>query len=195
MKEWRNITLKTLIEADKVSKEEGDPLEIQVRIIALITGKSEDEVWDMPKARLHKLLNEYQKLGLPKEQKVKDFKAGKWYWRPEMDISKFSGGQYMDCIELVKDKDKIIERLPDLLATICEPYYNYPLFIKRKPKLSFEEKRAMLLEARAEDVYPLSLFFCRVLIHLTKDTVSSLEEMAKNLKNQKTHSVSNGDGT
>lgn len=199
MKEWNNITLETLIRADRASRSVADPLDKQIAVISIITGMTEDEVLDLPKDRLLKILADYANLkDLTDDKPFKDFKAGGYMWHPQTDVSKFSTSQYIDINELVKDKDRVIEHLADMLAVICEPYKQYPLFIKVKPKMDFKEKRAILLKAKARDVYPIAVFFCRVLIHLTADIAGSLEKKAKEIMRQsvkKTSSGSNGVGT
>lgn len=203
MKEWKSITLSQLQEAAKIDGLNLEPLDKQIKFLSIITGFSEDHILNLPKRDFLELLKKYDlSFSLAdldtKGRKSYNFKCGGYYWKPETDVSKFTTGMYIDCSELIKMN--VNERLSDLMATISTPYKKF-WFIKWKVELSFEEKCNILKTMSVADAYPLALFFCRVLIHLTNDMANSLKAdveklmTEKKIANPQTHSTLNGVGT
>lgn len=190
MQGWDNITLEKLIELVALSNDVTlSPLDKQVKILATTTNNTEDYILDLSKAEFLKLSAKYNFIvDLPVNQPTKDFKCAGYEWKVQRDISKLTTSDYINLSELVKDDSKSMENIPKMLAIFCEPYKSYPLFIKRKPKIDYNAKVELLKQAKASDVYPLSLFFCRLLIHLTKDIegylVEEIQKMTKNLNSQ-----------
>jgi hypothetical protein len=185
---WDKITVKDLQKIVKASTLDMDYMDKQIMLMSMITGRPEDELWDMPKDQFLNLCKKYNYKDLPEGNPPKEFEAGGYTWIPETNVAKFSSGQYIDLVEYCKDS---INYLPQLLATICTPIKRYPLFIKVTPALTFEQKVTALEQAKAKDVYPLSLFFCRVLIHFTNAMQDSLAKETKEMMNR----AMAGDGT
>lgn len=177
MKSWDNVTVGSLIKIVELSTNEMDAIDKQVAVLSVFTGKTPDELLDMPKDKFLKLSEKYKwAADLPQEMEVKSFECGGYTWVPQRDITKISLGQYIDLTELLKQP---VKNIPAMLATLSTPYKHYPLFIKVKKDLDFKEKERVLHEAKASDAYSLSLFFCRVLIHFTNAMQGSLEKGVK----------------
>jgi hypothetical protein len=189
MKQWEHVTIGNLLKVIDTQSENLDDLEKQVKVLSILTGKDEDIIWDLPKYKFLELSERFKFItDLPPEKKVSSFEAGGYTWIPQTDISKFTSGQYMDMTEYCKEP---LKNSVKMLATISTPVKHYPLFIKTRPKMTFEEKAKILEKAKVCDVWPLSLFFCRVLIHLTNAMQDSLKEDIERLMSQATI---NGDG-
>lgn len=190
MQGWDNITLENLIELVALSNDATlSPLDKQVKLLALITNNAEDYILDLSRPEFLKLSAKYNFIAdLPVNKPVQDFKCAGYEWKVQKDISKLTTSDYINLSELVKDDSKSMENIPKMLAIFCEPYKSYPLFIKRKSKMDYSTKVELLKKAKASDVYPLSLFFCRLLIHLTKDIegylAEEIQKMTKNLNSQ-----------
>lgn len=183
MKTWEKVTVEGLIKIANLSTSDMDAIDKQVAVLSVASGIPEDTLWNYSKADIVKLSKKFDWLtDLPPEKKASRFEAGGYTWIPQLNISKLSLSQYVDLVEYLKDP---INNIPAMLATVSEPVKYYPLFIKVKPKLGFDEKKELLKKTKATDAYGLSLFFCRVLIHLTNGMQGSLANQLKEMmKNQ-----------
>lgn len=157
-----------------------EDIDKQVKLLSICLHKSEDEILDMPLAKVKELSKQFAFIGnMPKEGICKDFWAGRYKWKVQKDITKISSSDYINISEYTKTTDKVIENLPNILYIFCKPKY----FIKKPNKDKCIKK---LGEASIGDVYPLAVFFCHLIIHLTSDTKDFLEkEMTKIVKNNR----------
>lgn len=191
-KNWKDITLSQFIMLWEMQQDPNlEEIDKQVRLLSTVLNKSEDYILDLSLNQIKELTKQYSFVNnLPSEGEAKDFWAGGYKWKVNKNISKLTASDYINLSELLKDKDSIIKKLPEVLYIFCKPKY----FIRKPDK---ERCLRLLGKASIGDVYPLSLFFCHLIIVLTGDSKDFLEKEVRQMMmkaSQEIHSQNNGDG-
>jgi hypothetical protein len=115
------------------------------------------------------------------------------YYRFNTDITKMTAGQYIDLSTYTTDDDTIINNLHTLLAIIATE--RRWLFWHTKYSAEAVSRRAEVFKDLPMTVaYPITLFFCSVLINLTPHLRSSLMTMGMKAMSELPNSANIGDG-
>jgi len=191
-KSWNEVSIEQFIEVYDIAQDESiEPIDKSIRIFSILSGLSIDQVedltldeWTQYQQQI-KFINDFPKATYPKS-----FKLEGYIWKPTLDVRKITAGEYISSIELTKDRENIIINTPKLAALYLTPYKGWWIF-KKKAELTFEEKANILNRANVNQIYPLALFFCTLLMKLMENipdylnkTMKEIQKEVKDLTNQ-----------
>ena len=190
--DWDNITIEKYYEIkDILDDEEDDDITKNVKMVAVITGKDEDEVWSMDMAEAGEYISRLQflnKFELPDNPNMK-FNLPGYQLKVMKDVSKISVAQYVDFQNFVKlplreGMEKILSIF--LIPEGCKYNDGYDIIDVQKEireNLSFRVAEGLLsffIEKYGELLIH-SLVYCRRQVKKTKNP----EMMEKLEKTQK----------
>ena len=190
-KGWHEIKLSQFIDIyDVIQDSSIDDIDKSIRIFSLLSGLSIDDVesmtlsaWSEQQEKIKWVMN------LPEAGIPKSFKLGGYLWKPVLDIRQITAGDYITSVELTKNPENIIINIPQLAALYLTPHKG---LFKRKADLSYEQRVNILKEASVAQIYPLTLFFCKVLIGLMESIPDYLIDRMNQMTSQA--DTLNGDG-
>lgn len=184
-KNWNEVSIEQFIEIYDIAQDDSiEPIDKSIRIFSILSGLSIEQVEDLT-------LDEwtgYQKQmtfinDFPKATYPKSFKLEGYTWKPTLDVRKITAGEYISSIELTKDRENIIINTPKLAALYLTPYKGWWIF-KKKAELTFEEKADILNRANVNQIYPLALFFCTLLMKLMESIPDYLNKTMKQIQKE-----------
>jgi hypothetical protein len=114
------ITIKKFLEVQSVIKLESDILDREMKVLSIVYDKTFDEIQSLPISKLKRLVLKTAPLLLnfgtsfPKTFRINNIK-----YRVTFDLTKISGGQYVDI--KVLDSEKPLENIHTLCAILCLP--------------------------------------------------------------------------
>lgn len=118
-------TFKRLLAACETAE---DDTQRTVSVLAILTGKTEDEILDLPIAEYGRLAQSAKFIGTPPTNVPvrADYTIGDFTLEPTLKLKNMTAGQFIDFQEYVKDEDKDFELLSCLLipkgCKYCEGY-------------------------------------------------------------------------
>jgi len=195
-KSWAEVTVPQLIELEAINNDESLKSEPYPDItkalltLSLFSGESYEFLEDQPISYWKPQLKKLAFLdSMPSERAVQRFRSGGYNWRVNFDLTKLSGGEYIDFYELTKDRTIILQNSGKILSLFCTPCNLFG----QKVNIDKLKKQELLYNAPVNVVYPLTVFFCNLLracTKITEDYLISLNERAnqemKELKKQVT---------
>lgn len=199
-KSWNEVSIEQFIEIYDIAQDESiEPIDKSIRIFSILSGLTIEQVENLTLddwvsfQKDIKFINDFPKATYPKSFKLKGF-----IWKPKTDIRNLTAGEYISSVELTKDKENIIINTPGLAALYLQPYKGWWIF-KKKADLTYEQKRDILRAANVQQIYPLALFFCTLLMKLVESIPDylnkTMKEVAKEVeKLQKQEDWQHGDG-
>lgn len=178
--DWENITIEKYYEIkDILDDEEDDDITKNVKMVAVITDKDEDEVWSMDMAEAGEYISRLQflnKFELPDNPNMK-FNLPGYQLKVMKDVSKISVAQYVDFQNFVKlplreGMEKILSIF--LIPEGCKYNEGYDIIDLQKvirENISFRVAEGLLsffIEKYGELLIH-SLVYCRKQVKKTKD--------------------------
>ncbi len=171
---WNEVTIRQFVELQKL-KESGDDIELQVKIISILSGKSIEEIEQLP-------LDEVKRLSIkttfvfevPRMQLMpKNIKINRKHYVINYRLDKLLFGEYIDLKNYTKTQELAIENLHKILSIFIVPVKKSWFGRKIIPE-TIEERNAkaedFLNHLSAGVAYPMSVFFYNLLSNLTKGT-------------------------
>jgi hypothetical protein len=196
---WKDVSITEFIELyDIVQDASIDKLDKSIRIFSILSGLSVDEVESMTLDAWVQAQKDIAWVNeFPKATNPKPFRLGGYLWKPRLDIRQITAGEYISVTELTKDYENIVINTPKLIALFVTPYKGWWLF-KRKIDLTFDAKVEVLKTASVEKIYPMTLFFCTLLIKLVETIPSflnsTMNQLKEKLQKEQTKDWEHGDG-
>ena len=168
-------TFKCLV---KACEEATDDTQRTVSVLAILTGKSEDEILNLPLTEYGRLAQIAQFIGTaPHNVPVRaEYKLGEYTLEPVIRIKDMTAGQFIDFQQYVKDEDKDIELISCLLIPKGKKYMEgYDIEDLQ------ETLRQHLL---TRDAIALKSFFTLSSVASLPNILTSSEEVRKKLTRQ-----------
>ena len=196
---WKDVSITEFIELyDIVQDSTIDKLDKSIRIFSILSGLSIDEVESMTLDAWVQAQEDIAWVNeFPKATNPKPFRLKGYLWKPRLDIRQITAGEYISVTEFTKDYENIVINTPKLIALFVTPYRGWWLF-KRKVDLTFDAKIEILKTASVEQIYPMTLFFCTLLIKLVEVIPSflnsTMSQMKEKLVKEQTKDWEHGDG-
>lgn len=194
---YNQLSIKQFLTCKRISEMEQDPIMRKVKMLAEISGKSEDEIEDLPISELKKQLEEFSQIEtLTGNKKVKmKFKVkGRRFeviWRQQ----ELTASQFIDSTFFTKDSTDLVNQIHNILAAICVEKTWYG---KRKKYDGANHKEIADLfynEMKISTAYPIMLFFCKYSEALQENTeICLMEELKEMNKTIQEHLTKSGDG-
>ena len=161
---WHEISIEKFpLIYDIVKDKDIDPIDREIRVISIITDMP---VADIEKIRIDQLkeliksVNFIFKMEFPKA--VEMFKHNGFRWIVNYDISKLSAGDFISLSKLTESEESIISNLPQLVAMFVKPYKFKWLKLK-EIEMEYSEKVIHIKSMNVGIIYPLCVFFCKVI--------------------------------
>jgi len=161
---WHEISIEKFpLIYDIVKDKDINPIDREIRVISIIT---DIPVADIEKIRIDQLkqliksVNFIFKMEFPKA--VEMFKHNGFRWIVNYDISKLSAGDFISLSKLTESEESIISNLPQLVAMFVKPYKFKWLKLK-EIEMEYSEKVNHIKSMNVGIIYPLCVFFCKVI--------------------------------
>lgn len=185
---YRDLTMGKYFDILEVSKDNNlDELEKQVQIISLLSGKTTDEILDLPIGEYRDAVRQMAFLEHPspddKIRVARNYFKGGMELIPTTDFRKITTAQYIDFQNLTKlGEDKVVEVVSCFLVPKgCKYGKGYDIA---------DVQKAIREEMTVAEVLALSAFFLRKFALLIRNSLSSCKvELKKLPKTEKTKAV------
>ena len=187
---WSEVTVEQFAALQNVMKHDDlHEYEKNVAIISIMSGWSEAEVKKLSLKSYTNIMKSLAFLSSAVEGKLQKYMManGKKY-RIESDVEKLTGGQYITLMHLMKDQDKVMDNMADILALFCIPCKK-TWFGWKDGTYDSEQHNTVaadMKKAKMDVVYPLTAFFFESYKNYARSMQVYLAMMAKdNLKEAK----------
>ena len=184
---WESVTVEQFQALQKILAEKGEEYATNVAIISIMSGVPVDEIETYSLKTYAKCM---QTLSFLTEQLVgevqKAVEFGGIRYDVITDVYNLNGGQYITLMHLMKDPDKVIDQLHEVMAVFLVPkkktWYGWKKG-KYDPEKHKEISEAML-QAPMTIVQPLSAFFLSSYLKSAKHILESSVKKAEKIKRQ-----------
>ena len=164
---WHEISIgKFPLIYDIVRDKEIDAIDREIRVISIITDIPVAEVERIRIDQLKELIKSVNfifHMEFPKAVEV--FKHNGFRWIVNYDISKLSAGEFISLAKLTESEESIIANLPQLVAMFVKPYKLSWLKYK-EVEMDYKERVEHIKSMNVGIVYPLCVFFCKLIENL-----------------------------
>tara|TARA_R110000751_G_scaffold86889_14_gene172644 strand:- start:209 stop:955 length:747 start_codon:yes stop_codon:yes gene_type:complete len=182
-KDWSAVTVRQFQALQGILSEDGGEYEKNVAIISIMSGASVDDIEDYTLKTYAQCMKTLEFLTQPlPEEKVMSFISNGKKYRVLSDVYDLNGGQYITLMHLLKDPEKVIDNLHEVMSVFCVPYSKKWYGWKRSKYNSKEHNKVAeeMLEVPMSIVQPLSAFFLSSYLTYAKVTLeSSVKELEK----------------
>lgn len=172
-KGWHGVTLKTYFQVQEIQNDEFlDQIDKDTEIIALLTGTTYKDVMGLTLEAKRDELSRIQFLKdldkiRPKLKKHFWIKGKRFY--VELNMQKITGGQYVDLMTFLKQPDKANENIHNVLAVLAKPLkFGFIKAKKYDGENHLERAKLFYDNLKVLQVYPITVFFCKLSDYLTK---------------------------
>lgn len=184
---WEGVTIEQFQALQKILAEKGDEYATNVAIISIMSGVPVDEIETYALKTYAKCMHTLSFLSeqlLGQVQKVVEF--GGLRYDVITDVYKLNGGQYITLMHLMKDPDKVIDHLNEIMAVFLVPKKKTWYGWKKQPYDSEKHKEVAeaMLQAPMTIVQPLSAFFLSSYLKSAKHILESSVKKAEKIKKQ-----------
>lgn len=188
--EIKKLTIGQFIRCKTISEFEIDAIDKSIKMLAIVTNKTFDEIESLPIEELTKALKVFNEIEtLTSETKVKmKFKVKGRRFECIWQTQKMGANQYIDATSFCKDEKHIVNNLHNILASICVERNFLGKKLKYNPDNHKEIADLFYNHMSITQAYPIMLFFCKYFKELHNNILTYLEEEAENsLKSMKTN--------
>jgi hypothetical protein len=184
---WEGVTIEQFQALQKILQEKGDEYATNVAIISIMSGVPVDEIETYSLKTYAKCMRTLSFLSeqlLGQVQKVVEF--GGLRYDVITDVYKLNGGQYITLMHLMKDPDKVIDQLHEIMAVFLVPKKKTWWGWKKQPYNSEKHKEVAeaMLQAPMTIVQPLSAFFLSSYLMSAKHILEYSVRKAEKIKKQ-----------
>ena len=184
---WAGVTVEQFQALQRILAEKGDEYPTNVAIISIMSGVPVDEIETYSLKTYAKCM---QTLSFLSEQLVggvqKVVEFGGVRYDVITDVYNLNGGQYITLMHLMKDPDKVIDQLHEIMAVFLVPKKKTWWGWKKQPYNSDKHKEIAeaMLQAPMTIVQPLSAFFLSSYLKSAKHILESSVRKAEKVKRQ-----------
>lgn len=176
-KSWTSITIEQFpLIYDIIKDESIEPIDKEVRLISIITGLTVDEVSNIEIGQLKDLVKRVRfifKMEFPKP--VDTFKYNGYVWHVNYDITKLSASDFISLTKLTATEDDVMLNLAEIVSIFIKPYKRK--WFKYVPvDMEYNDKLAIIKTIDVGTIYPVCVFFCKVLTNLLPVIMDYLEK-------------------
>jgi hypothetical protein len=182
---WEGVTIEQFQALQGILEEKGDEYATNVAIISIMSGVSVDviETYALKTyAKCMRTLSFLSEQLVGEVQKVVEF--GGVRYNVISDVYNLNGGQYITLMHLMKDPDKVIDQLHEIMAVFLVPKKRTWYGWKKQPYNSKKHKEVAeaMLQAPMTIVQPLSAFFLSSYLKSAKHILESSVKKAEKIK-------------
>lgn len=176
----KNLTVGQFIQCKTIAEFETDAINKSIKMLAILSGKTFDEIESMPIDELTKSLQVFNEIEtLTENTKVRmKFKVKGRRFECIWKTQKLGANQYIDATYFCKDEKAIISNIHNILAAICVERTWYGKKLKYNPENHKEIADLFYNHLKITQAYPIMLFFCKYFKELQKNILIYLESEA-----------------
>lgn len=184
---WAGVTVEQFQALQRILAEKGEEYATNVAIISIMSGVPVDEIETYSLKTYAKCMQTLSFLTeqlVGEVQKVVEF--GGVRYDVITDVYNLNGGQYITLMHLMKDPDKVIDQLHEVMAVFLVPK-NKTWYGWKKGKYDPEKHKEIseaMLQAPMTIVQPLSAFFLSSYLKSAKHILESSVKKAEKIKRQ-----------
>ncbi len=165
---WSEVSLKQYIEICDVSVIDMDVLDKQVKILSILSNTPENIICQMNLSDLKAAIRVCQFIYTkPLAGHIKQYmRIGNRKFEVNTNMKKIFGGEYIDLVELIKNKSDVTNNLPKIISIFFHPvnwfgFKSKANYTEGVQTLESRNKTAKLIEENLmmDDVFRLSGFF------------------------------------
>jgi len=184
---WEGVTIEQFQALQKILAEKGDEYATNMAIISIMSGVPVDEIETYALKTYAKCMRTLSFLSeqlVGEVQKAVEF--GGLRYDVITDVYKLNGGQYITLMHLMKDPDKVIDQLHEVMAVFLVPKKKTWYGWKKQPYNSEKHKEISeaMLQAPMTIVQPLSAFFLTSYLKSARHILESSVRKAEKVKRQ-----------
>ena len=184
---WEGVTIEQFQALQKILAEKGDEYATNMAIISIMSGVPVDEIETYALKTYAKCMRTLSFLSeqlVGEVQKAVEF--GGLRYDVITDVYKLNGGQYITLMHLMKDPDKVIDQLHEIMAVFLVPKEKTWWGWKSQKYNSKKHKEIAeaMLQAPMTIVQPLSAFFLTSYLKSAKHILESSVRKAEKIKKQ-----------
>ena len=179
-KSWYDIKLHQLQEIHTLPKYD-DKLDLMVNVLAILLDKDPADIEDMAVTDIMEEYSKWEFLKEPPQEKAIPIIKTEKGRLGLIDLGKLTLGQYVD-IEEYLSEGSIFDNIHKVLAVIYLPVKKYNPITKKYTLEEYtidENREKLFLDMGMDILYPMILFFYRIVKEFSIDFQRSLLEMKK----------------
>lgn len=164
---WFDVSIESFpLIYDIIRDKDIDPIDREIRILSILSGLPVSEIEKISIDKLKELIkavNFIVQMEFPKHQET--FKHNGYRWVVNYDVSKLSAGDFISMSKLTESEEMIIQNLPQLVAMFVKPY-KFNWFKFKEIEMEYSQRLNHIKTMSVGIVYPLCVFFCKVIENL-----------------------------
>lgn len=173
---WTGVSLDKFPLIHDVLQDDGiDLIDKEIRIISILSDVS---VSTIERIELGDLKNLIKKVRFIFEQNfpkpTQSFKFEGLEWRVNYNVAKLNGGDLITLLKLTETEDSVMANLAEITAVFVKPYKS-KWFKSVEANIDYDDKLSMIKRMNAGLIYPMCVFFCKLLTALLPDIKLYLE--------------------
>jgi len=175
---FKGITVNDFIELRRIAEDnQGNPVRQQIKTLAYVLGRSEDEIGELSYKKVKELSKKYSwAYGYPDAPIKKSFRFKGRRFKAILDARDIKAGQFIDSTELSQGTElEMLERLPILCGVLLQETTRFKKHLKDKDKFKLVEQMPI------NYVYPNIVFFCKVYTALLPSIAHYLKETGEQI--------------
>lgn len=173
---WNAITIKKFIQVHQVQNTSFDELDKLVKIAAIVLGKTEQDIENMPADLFKEVVDEIKFIWTttPSDKLFKEIEVDGKKYKGTFEFNKLTAGQFIDLSHFLNEHVDKLESIHKVLAVM---YYNGKY--DGDEVLKFADK--IYNQVTMDKAYPLFVFFCRVIMCFVRVMPDYLERKLKGM--------------
>jgi hypothetical protein len=176
-KSWTSITIDQFpLIYDIIKDNDIEPIDKEIRLISIITGLPVATIEAIELGQLRELIKKVRfifKMEFPKAVEVFNYQGYKWH--VNYDITKISAADFISLTKLTATEEDVMANLAEVVSIFVKPYKR-KLFKYVEVEMDYKDKLEIIKTIDVGTIYPVCVFFCKVLTNLLPVIVDYLEK-------------------
>ncbi len=176
-KSWTSISIDQFpLIYDIIKDEDIEPIDKEIRLISIVTGLPVATIESIELGQLRELIKKVRfifKMEFPKAVEVFKYKGYKWH--VNYDITNISAADFISLTKLTATEDDVMANLAEIVSIFVKPYKR-KWFKWELVEMDYKDKLGIIKTIDVGTIYPVCVFFCKVLTNLLPVIVDYLEK-------------------
>lgn len=161
---WNGVTIDQFpLIYDILKDKDIQSIDKEIRIISILSNVPVIELERLQIDSLKELINSVNfvfKMDFPKA--VEKFTHEAYEWFVNYDITKLSAGDFISISKLATDEDSVMSNIAEITAVFVKPYKR-KWFKYEEVRIDYHERMQLIKTLPIGVIYPVALFFCKVM--------------------------------
>jgi len=176
-KSWTSITIDQFpLIYDIIKDNDIETIDKEIRLISIITGLPVSTIENIELGQLRELIKKVRfifKMEFPKAVEALNYKGYKWH--VNYDITKISAADFISLTKLTATEEDVMANLAEVVSIFVKPYKR-KWFKYVEVEMDYKDKLEIIKKVDVGTIYPVCVFFCKVLTNLLPVTLDYLEK-------------------